>query len=574
MILHALNNYYSRMRDDSGVDIPPPGFCRQAIHFCLTLDKSGQLAGAPMDLRKDKEAKYLIVPLAVKKTSKIAANFMWDNTGYVLGADDKEKSGKTKEKFSAFKTLQHEVGGQIQDEGMHALLRFLDTWDPRNSPDLPFWEEMAGRNIVFRLDGDLAYLHERPAIREAWLMNFRAVDEADAGMCLVTGEPSVPISRLHASIKGVPGTQVAGAALISFNLPAFTSYGKTQNHNAPIGKYAAFAYTTALNHLLSRESRQKVRIADAVTVFWTQKASVAESLLAGLFDPSLMEDVPDQLQNDLRILLENVAQGKLPHQFDQPDNLFYILGLSPNAARISVRFWHVGTVSEILMRIGRHYNDMSIVKSFEREPDNPSPWQILKETAAQRDSRNIAPLLGGHLMQSVLTGAAYPRTILTALVGRIRADKQVNYIRASMLKAYLIRNHKMEVNMSLDITSTEPSYRLGRLFAVLEKAQEEGVKGAGATIKDRYFGAASATPGRIFPVLLRGVQNNIAKLRKGDATSGRAIYFDRLISEIVDGIDRFQPTLRLEEQGLFTIGYYHQRKEFFTKKSTIETREE
>ena len=293
--------------------------------------------------------------------------------------------------------------------------------------------------------------------------------------------------------------------------------------------------------------------------------------MAGLLDPGLLESAPDHLQNDLRIFLAAVSEGTFPRELDVPDNRFFILGLSPNAARISVRFWHVSTVEEISAHVGWHYRNLAIIKNYDGDPDTPSLWQLLRETAAQRDSRNISPVLSGQMMRSLLTGSAYPKTILTAIINRIRADKQINFLRAAMLKAYLIRNHKMEVTMSLDTTSTDPGYRLGRLFAVLERAQEEAVKGASATIKDRYFGAASATPGRVFPILLRGAQNNIAKLRKGQDTCGRAIHFDKLISEIMDGIKAFQPTLRLEEQGLFTIGYYHQRKDLFTKKPTFQS---
>jgi CRISPR-associated protein Csd1 len=457
---------------------------------------------------------------------------------------------------------------------MRAVLRFLDSWQPKDAPILALWEQMASLNVVFKLDGDLSYIHERPEVKQAWLRYFYSTVGDVKGMCLVTGIENTALSRLHAAIKGVPGTQTSGAALVSFNLPSFTSFGKNQNLNAPIGEQAAFAYTTALNHLLARNSLQKVRIGDATAVFWTESASPVEALMAGLFDPGILDTAPDQLQNDLRIFLESVSKRKFPSSFDRPDNRFYILGLSPNAARISVRFWHVSTVGEIAIRIGRHYRDLAIVKNFDRDPDHPSLWQVLRETAAQRDSRNITPVLSGQMVRSLLTGTDYPRTILTGMISRIRADKQVNYIRAAMLKAYLIRNLKMEVTMSLDTQSTDQAYRLGRLFAVMEKAQEEAVSGASATIKDRFFGAASATPGRVFPVLLRGVQNNIAKLRKGAETGGRAVHFERIISEIMDGIDAFRPTLRIEEQGMFAIGYYHQRKALFTKKTATESKEE
>ena len=574
MILQALNEYYERLRNDPQIDIPEPGFSRQGIHFCLVLDTDGNLVGDPLDLREGRNAKNLIVPQAVKRSSGIAANFLWDNTGYVLGVDEKGKPERTAETFAAFKELQHIIGDPVKDEGMQAVMRFLDSWAAEKASTFSLWKEMAGLNIVFKLDGELAYIHERPNVRQAWLRHFYSTGGDVKGMCLVTGKEDTAISRVHPAIKGVLGTQTSGAALISFNLASFASFCRNQNLNAPVGEEAAFAYTTALNHLLARNSLQKIQIGDATTVFWTESASPVESLMAGLFDPGILGKAPDQLQNDLRLFLESVSKGEFPRTFDRPDNRFYLLGLSPNAARISVRFWHVSTVAEIAVRIGRHYRDLAIVKNFDREPDHPSLWQILRETAAQRDSRNIAPVLTGQMVRSLLTGTYYPQTILAAILGRIRADKEINYIRAAMLKAYLIRNQEMEVSMSLKTDSTGQAYRLGRLFAVLEKVQEEAIPGASATIKDRYFGAASATPGRVFPLLLRGVQNNIAKLRKGPETGGRAVYFDRQISEIVDGLSTFPPTLRLEEQGMFAIGYYHQRKALFTKKTEIESKEE
>lgn len=574
MILQALDQYYGRLRNDPQTVIPEFGFSTQSIHFCLILDRRGKLVGAPLDLCGDSPAKKLIVPHGVKRSSGIAANFLWDNTGYVLGADSKETPQRTLNAFKAFKELQHEIGDDVKDVGMQAVLKFIEAWEPEKAADFTLWEKIVDKNIVFKLDGDLAFVHERPAIRNAWLAYFHNKREGTRGMCLVTGNNDVPISRLHAAVKGVLGTQTSGAALVSFNLPSFCSYGRTQNLNAPVSEPAAFAYTTALNHLLSRSSRQKIRIGDTTTVFWTEKPSRVEGLMAGLLDPGMLESAPDQLQNDLRIFLASLSKGTFPSEFDVPDNRFYIVGLSPNAARISVRFWYVKTVAEISAHIGRHYRNLAIIKNYDGDPDNPPLWQVLRETAAQRDSRNIPPALSGQMMRTLLTGSPYPKTILAAIVNRIRADKEINYVRAAMLKAYLIHNHNMEVTMSLDTTSTNSGYRLGRLFAVLEKVQEEAVKGASATIKDRYFGAASATPGRVFPVLLRGTQNNIAKLRKGPETRGRAVHFDRLISEIVDGINAFQPTLRLEKQGLFAIGYYHQRKELFTKKATDKPEEE
>jgi len=566
MILQTLNDYYDRLIDDPKSDVPQMGFCIQGIHFCIVLDKSGRCVGNPIDLRDGNTPKMLVVPQAVKRTSGIAANFLWDNTGYVLGADDKGNPKRAALTFEAFKSLQHQIGSGVKDMGMKAMLAFLDTWSPESAPNLPLWEEMAGKNVVFKLDGDNQFIHDRTAVRSAWLSHLKASESEIKGTCLVSGRREVPISRLHAPIKGVLGAQSSGAALISFNLSAFTSYGKDQNFNAPVGEDAAFAYTTTLNYLLSRYSRQKVQIANTTIVFWTKKASPIESIMAGLFNPKVLEDAPDTLVEDLRHFLDAVSRGNHPRIIKDLDNPFFILGLSPNASRISVRFWHVSTVGEISDRVGQHFRDLSLVKNYDNDPDYPALWQLLRETAAQGDSRNISPLLGGQLMQAILTGQPYPRTLLTGVILRIRADKKINYFRAAMLKAYLTRNLKMEVKREMDNESKSIGYRLGMLFSVLEKAQEEAISGASATIKDRFFGAASATPGRVFPILLKGVQNNISKLRKTAETRGRSIYFDKLITEITSNLSSFPTTLALKEQGMFALGYYHQRKVFFTKK--------
>jgi CRISPR-associated protein Csd1 len=566
MILQALNEYYKRLVNDPDSNIPRPGYSRQGIHFCLVLDADGKLLGNPIDLQKDNKSKNMIVPQAVKRSVNIAANFLWDNTVYVLGAGEKGKPDRILQCFEAFKALQHQIGDSSDDAGMEAVLRFLDRWNHQDAYLMPFWEQITGLNLVFKLDGDRQFIHERPAVQDAWRNHINASSDNDKGMCLVTGADA-PISSVHANIKGVRGTKAGGAALISFNKTSFTSFRKKQNYNAPVGKEAAFAYTTALNHLLAFNSRQKIQIGDAATVFWTERASAAEFLMAGLLDPGLLEDAPDSFQNDLRILLKSVSQGAFPVFLDdQRDNRFYILGLSPNAARVSVRFWHVSTVEKIVRCVGQHFRDLAIIKNFDSDMEHPPIWMILKAIALRGDSRNIPPLLAGQIMRSILTGEAYPRTLLAGIIGRIRADNQINYLRAAMLKAFLTRNCKKEITMSLDTESTETGYRLGRLFAVLEKAQEDAIPKANATIKDRFFGSASATPGRVFPALMRGVQNHIAKLRKDPEKSRRSKFYDIMIADILDGVEKFPPSLATEDQGLFCIGYYHQRKDMFTKK--------
>lgn len=562
MILQALNGYYDRLKADPESDIPLRGFSRQKIHFALLLNREGKLLQT-VDLRQTQGKKLfpkqMTVPEPYKRTVGIAPNFLWDNTGYVLGSDAKDNHKRASEMFAAFKKFHHSMGSDLNDEGMKAVLLFLDSWKPDDAVTLGRWDELAGSNVVFQLDGELGYIHERPLLQSLWLKRLDATASDVMAHCLVSGEKT-SVARLHPDIKGVKGAQAKGAAVVSFNLDAFLSYGKTQSFNAPVGESATFAYTTVLNHLLRPDSRQKVFIGDTTTVFWAERASPVEGFLGFVFDPR--DDGGDH--QDVRLFLEAARDGKRLPEID-PDICFYVLGLSPNASRLSVRYWHVSTVGDMAEKIGLHFADLRIVKMFETDPDYPGMWQLLRETAVQRDSKNISPLLAGAVMRSMLTGATYPQSLLSATINRIRADQVINYLRAVIIKACLIRKNRLnntqtEVTMTLDKQSTNTAYRLGRLFAALEKAQKDAVPGANTTIRDRYYGSASATPRIVFPQLMRLAQHHIQKSDYGRNT-------DKLIEEIMEGISEFPAHLPLDDQGMFAIGYYHQRQAFYTRAS-------
>lgn len=561
MILEALYRYYGRLRDDSNTPIPLLGFSSEKIHFALVLDTNGRVVTV-RDIRKTVQNRTIPVPLTVpslgkKRSVNIEPNFLWDNSGYVFGRDNKGNEARTMKCFETFRKHHHNLGDTIPDEGMAAVLRFLDSWQPQDAERLPHWDEMAGANVVFQLDGEQMYIHDHPEVREAWTKHCAKTGSGVLGTCLVTGAME-PIARLHPAIKGVQDAQPSGASIVSFNLDAFVSYKKEQNFNAPIGQKAAFAYTTALNYLLQFGSHQKITIADATTVFWTERASAFEGFMGVILDPR--DDAPDLA--DIRLFLEAARDGKPLPGIDDPSLTFYILGLSPNASRLSVRFWHMSTVADISRRIGEHFRDLAIARS-ERDAEFPGMWQLLKETAVQGRSENIPPLLAGALMRSILTGAAYPKGLLSKLIGRIRADQNVNYLRAAMIKAYLNRNsriqqRKEEVTMALNKEARNVGYRLGRLFAILEKVQKDAIPGANTTIKDRFYGSASATPSVVFPQLLRLAQHHIAKAEHGG-------WYEMMIGEVMQGLDQFPPHLALDDQGMFAIGYYHQRQAFFAK---------
>jgi len=579
MILQALVGYYERKVDEEDSPLPAISYSVGKIDYCLVINKDGELVGEPQSVQIEVEdnkgkkklvSRPMVVPQAVKRTSGVSSNFMWDKTDYVLGADkideklsDEEKKKKIEriaETFQAFVELHHKIGDEIEDEGMKALLKFLDSWKPENVERWNNWKNIAGSNLVFRLDGELKYLHQKEAIRKAWIKRCQSRETDYEAICLVTGDVA-PIERIHPSLKGVRGAQSSGANIIGFQeaKTAFCSYGKDgeQGLNSPVSEESAFKYTTALNYLLSRDSGQSVQIGDATTVFWAGENSKAESWFGQAVDPGT------EIEEHLKNFLSAIRDGRLPDELkDEKDKQFFILGLSPNAGRISVRFWYPSTVEDVFGKLGEHYARLKIEKQYDKDFDFPGLWWLLKETATLGKSENIQPLLSGELMRSILTGSRYPESLLSAVLSRIRADGHTNYNRASLTKAILIKNHNKEVTVSLNKENKEIPYLLGRLFAVLERAQEDAAGGQlNATIKDKYFGSASATPRAVFPLLLSLSSHHTKKGEHGG-------YYEKMTAEIMEDLpdDRFSASMPLEDQGLFFVGYYHQNNDFYKTK--------
>ncbi len=469
-----------------------------------------------------------------------------------------------------------EVTKGIKDEGAEAVRLFLENPQQKNIHEI--LKNDTGF-IVFRLDREHRFIHERPAIREAWIKYLLNKPDEKANYfatCLVTRKRG-KIQRLHAQFKGISGGQSSGKSLVSFNKDAFTSYGKESSFNAPVSVEAEFRSSAALKYLLNND-RQKIQgVGDATTVFWAESDTPLESYLEsiwgkGVADDSTAEDNSSLV--DIRNFLEAARDGKKLPKIENPDAKFYILGLSPNAARLSVRFWHVSTVEDVSYKIGQHFKDLSIIRSYDSDSEYPSMWQLLRETAVQKKTENISHVLAGVMIRSILTGAVYSESLLSAIINRIRAEQSsknkngksiqnVNYIRAAIIKACLNRKYRnnnkpMEVTMALNKDETNSAYRLGRLFAVLEKAQKDAIPGANTTIKDRYYGSASATPKTVFPQLIRLAQYHIQK-----AEYGRKL--DKNVEDIMCGIKEFPAHLSLDEQGLFALGYYHQRCDLYSK---------
>ncbi len=591
MILQALVRYYQRMTARGAGGIAAYGYSPEKISYEIVLAADGAVL-AVNDIRdttgKKPQPRVLDVPQPEKRTVGIKSNFLWDKTSYVLGVSATSK--RADKEHEAFKALHETALAGVQDEGLQALLAFLRRWSPEQFQAPLFPEEMRDANLVFRLGNEHRHLHEREAAQalRARLLGDGEGEEgtpsaaAAGAICLVSGEVA-PIARLHPAIKGVNGAQTAGASLVSFNLDAFTSYGKNQGDNAPVSEQAAFAYTSVLNHLLRRgpDNRQRLQVGDTSVVFWAEAAgSEADAQAAEDFLSSLLVPPDDENEAErLRTVLDGLGKGKPLADLDPglaPGTRMYVLGLAPNASRLSVRYWQVDTLEVFAKRLAEHAQDLRI---------EPLPWRIEptvyrlllatvpnREGAMPKADDAFANLIG-ETMRAILSGGLYPRSLLANTVMRIRSDGNLSGMRAAICKGVLarefrrgVRTSEEEIPVSLDKQSTQPGYLLGRLFAVLEFVQRCALGGqVNATIRDRYYGAASATPAAIFPVLLRNTQNHMGKLRK--ERPGQAVNLEKEIRDIVEGLpDQFPRSLKIEDQGRFAIGYYHQSHTHFAKR--------
>ncbi|MHB1590020.1 MAG: type I-C CRISPR-associated protein Cas8c/Csd1 [Sulfuricella sp.] len=564
MILQALKGYYDRKAADPDGGIAPLGFEWKEIPFVIVIDEIGslvQIEDARHGDGKKKQAKAFLVPQGIKKTSGVAANLLWDVAGYVLGIDTKGKPERVIEQQAAFASRL--MGLPSDDSGVRAVKEFLARIPLEKLAASPAWEEVSTIDPVmtFRLQGDQELVCQRPAVIQ-FLQSDKASTESVQAICLVSGE-TTEIERLHPAIKGVWGAQTSGANIVSFNQRSFESYGKEQKQgeNAPVGKVASFAYTTALNHLLGKDSSQRIQVGDASTVFWADAPDELETGFLDLFgEPS--KDDPDRNVKAVESLYRSVETGSFAT--DSDTTRFFVLGLAPNAARISVRFWQTGTVAEFAGRIRQHFDDLKIDRA---SYDSPylSLFRLLVNTATLGKADNIPPNIAGDIMRAILAGLPYPATLLQAAVRRIRAEQEVNYVRAALIKACLnrasrYRNQQEDITVSLDTANPNPAYRLGRLFAVLEKIQEAANPGLNATIRDRFYGAASSSPVTVFANLMKLKNHHLAKL-----SEGYKVFYEKLIGEIMSELSDFPTQLPLAEQGRFAIGYYHQQRAFYTK---------
>jgi len=590
MILQELNRYYERQSSQDPNVLAPEGFERKEVSFVIVLSQNGELVGL-RDVRegegKKKRGVNMLMPAGVERSRGKRANLLWDNIEYVLGVssrriDDAVKKwteenpeaskdhdthreiassvipDKTNEKHRIFVSKIQSLN-PISDTGVQAVMAFLEGSHIQQITRESNWPEIlrSQGNLSFQLQGDRELVCQRSDVRDA-IVSRLTESQGQEAFCLVGGQAD-KLAVLHPAIKGVWGGQTSGGKIVSFNEDAFCSQGKSQGENSTVGRSSAFRYTTALNHLLRSGSKQRLQVGDSSTVFWAAEETEMEDLFGEVFS-----DDPDRNIGEVRAALTSFYRGNLT--LSEGSTRFFVLGLAPNASRISVRFWHSDTVSVLAEKLDRYFSGLEIIHSKQDSGFLPL-GRLLRTTAVQAKNENINPRMAGELMRSILSGSIYPRSVLNGVIARIRADQNLSYPRAALLKAWLNRwtnlhqPQEKEMLMALDPNNINPGYRLGRLFAVMEKAQQEAIPGASAGIRDRYYGAASSTPASVYPTLLKNYPHHLGKLNEG-----RKINFERLVQSILSEIQDFPKLLSIEDQGRFAVGYYHQRQDLFTKK--------
>ena len=579
MILQALVNYYEELAQQGKA--AKLGWCQAKVSHAIELNEDGTIKtiiSLKTEVERGKKkiwvAKPLNVPEMVTRSSGIAPNFLCDNAKYFLGIDEEGTRQRIMDCFQAAREKHLTILEYAEGKMAKAIYLYFKNWNPELAKDnfavKEHWDELnEGGNIIFSMEG--IYAQEDDEIRGIWDKLQAKESNGKSGTCLVTGQKT-EIARIHRGIKGVPGAQSSGAALVSFNAPAFESYGKEQSYNAPVGKYAEFAYTTALNYLLSQREYQ-FPLGDSMIVFWAESGK--EEYQKTFF--SWMNPQPDN-QKEMRKVFGNLEKGLWVDLEDinlDPNQPFYILCLAPNAARLSVRFFYQNSFGTIIKNISRHYQRMEIVKPSWVENEYLGVKKMLDETVNQKSKdKTPVPNMASMVLRAILEDSRYPESLYTDTLIRIRAEQgNVTYGRAAIIKAFLIKNRgwkEGDDSMGLNEECIETSYVLGRIFAVLESIQKDANPGINATIRDRYFNSACATPASIFPVLIKLKNSHIKKIDRESVA--RKIYYEKVLADLMGKLDVSEENagipkrLSLEEQGRFMLGYYHQIQKKYEKK--------
>lgn len=581
MILQALAKYYETLVEEGKVS--KQGWNSAKVSYQIDLTKEGEVKGI-ISLKEEENRgkkvvlvpKLLLVPEMVTRSSGISANFLCDNAKYLLGIcqeDDEKNKKRAEDCFFAAKEKHLSFLKQAEGDMAKAICLFFEKWNPAEAMNQleirENWEEITdGGNLIFGIGMEFA--QDDTEIKKLWDDRVTEESEDAQGICLVTGEKT-EIARIHRGIKGVPGAQSSGAALVSFNASSFESYGKEQSYNAPVGKYAEFAYTTALNYLLS-DRTYSLQIGDAMVVFWAESGKTSYQDFFKMCTES-----PSDNQRELKELFEKIQLGK-PVVFKgdelNPEQRFYVLGLAPNAARLSVRFFYENSFGNILKNISEHYKRMEIIRPQWEQKEFLSVRELLFETVNKNSKdKKPVPNMATMTFRAILSGERYPERLYSDTLIRIRAeqdDSKINWRRIAIIKIYLMQNcywKEGEDYMGLNEESNDIAYVLGRMFSVLESIQLDASPGVQATIRDRYYNSACGTPAAVFPILIKLKNSHMKKI--GREKEGTKKYYEKLFTEImwkVDASEGFPKRLSLEQQGKFAIGYYHQTQKKYEKK--------
>lgn len=583
MILQALVAYYNGLAARG--EISKSGWAKAKISWAVELGDDGSVLGIlPLKVEspdgKKQIPREILLPAPVKKTSGERSNFLWENAEYLLGVQTKEDGGKTAKRFVTAKELHDNLLADVHTPVAEAIKAYFAACDPAAIasmlPDGCMDELRKGANLTFLYQN--RFPGEFPELCAAWDAHYGGEKIGETFVDAVTGEVVVP-EATHPSIKNVQDAQPSGAALVSFNAEAFESFGRKQNLNAPMGKETAFAYTSALNSLTGDKDHRQ-HIGDMTVVYFAEDAEPVYQDVMDLCFAGSDDRVTDA---ELHSILQNIAAGK---QTDfagktlSPDDRFYLLGISPNASRLSVRCFRQSSFGDVISRIKQHYDDIAIVTDNRSKWVDIPLWALLRETVnPNANDKTPAPQMAGDTLRAVLTGGRYPETLYRQTLLRIRAEHDITRGKAAIVKGYLLRNTKHRKDytyikeastMALNEASNYTPYVLGRLFSTLEAVQSAANPGINTTIKDKYFNSACATPAAVFPILLKLANSHLKKLG-----GGLAVNYSKQIGALVARLETaFPKTLSLEEQGAFILGYYHQTQKRFEKKNTTEMTEE
>lgn len=574
MILQSLVELYERLEEDEKV--PPKGWCQAKVSYVLNLSKEGKILSI-VSLKEEQERgkkkvlipSILTVPEMVTRSSlKVSANFLCDNSKYMLGIDVGGTDQRALECFQAAKERHISLLKEIEGPMAQAVCLYFQNWDPKSARINPIinerWDEITdGGNLIFSMGMD--YAQDDYKIKEMWNQITEKTEGEQKGICLVTGKKAI-ISRIHKTIKGVPGAQPSGAALVSFNFKSSESYGKSQSYNAPVGEYAEFAYTTALNYLLGQRE-YTLLLGDSMIMFWAENGKeVYQDIFAKSLNPQkdnekILKDIFEQFRGKELVQMDEV-QLNLKQKF-------CVLALAPNAARLSVRLFYQNSLGNILKSISNHYQRMEIIRPVWEEKEYLGIRDMLFETINQKSKdQSPIPNMAAMVLQAILSDSRYPVGLYSNTILRIKAEQgNVTWGRAGIIKAFLIQNYgwnKGDDYVALNQESKDVAYVLGRLFFVLESIQLDANPGIKSTIRDRYFNSACATPASIFPILIKLKNSHMKKLERD--RGGSKIYYEQMLSDIMGKISKFPKRLSLEQQGAFSLGYYHQMQQKYKKK--------